>query len=1014
MFDYDPRSDEKQQFAMEAMDLMEKAEAKENNGEWAKAAYLYQEAAEKLAKSQMIPQEKIQEVYDKVTYLNHVAQQAKEGGAGPATQGPQGPSPEAVQDQAFQLLDQAKDAEQAGNYGGAIEFYLQAVQGLIQAGWSDTQIEGIQAEVQRVQQKMAALAQAQQPAAPTPAGGVQDASSEPAFWQGAPAAPVPAEQEMGQNAPAPAAASAATPAPAPTPGGGLGQEEPYKPTFASVEQAVPPPPAPPGTDPQPPATGEARGSTGGSDFWTPPPKPGQAQGSPSPDISTTGQATRAEGTYQPTFAAVDQGVPPPPKPPAESAGPKQALPYWSAGIDTTALVQEQKHTLKEFQEKRAEQERLQEEAFALMDEAEALARDEEFDAAIQKYRDSVQILTNLGWTTETNQITEIIESLHERKTENEAPAPGPTAAPTGVTAPASEATSAAASAATPELAAMQQASARELQQKQQREAAARAEAFKALDVGSELVKQKQFTQAREEYRRAIDLLNSIGWSQQTQLIYESLQHLDEEEARALQEAQATASQGTYTSPYAGVEDVTLQQKLELEYQQRRESVQQFETRKQHEEQTQAEAFQLIDEGYALMDRDQTDEAVETFNKAISRLNAIGWQSQTAQIQRTVTQLLEEKKLQALREQRRRQRALQAAETQRQLQASMQAISSRQEIEIAAREVPAEERQAAEAELRQKRDRAFELLHQAGAARGSQPPDFDRAFELYHQASLLFLELEWDEQAEKLQDVASQVEAEAQKYRAEQERLQAQRAQELAAQKSLQAKLRAYAGEQERAKQLARARLRKFEERKESLASVEGAAMKLINQATALAKRRSYLDAIGKYQEAITRLQAAGWLQQVPYLQQEVAKLRALQAQKDQEEAQAAQARLQQQLAEKVKAERAHQEETRKKSLLGDLKSLISSAAQDQEEKRLKTELAQRESQEDFLEQQRQEAEEKRKLRSLKEELRQRLEREEAEKRRQQEEAEKKKALEKRQEIRDMLKDLKPGADENED
>jgi len=58
------------------------------------------------------------------------------------------------------------------------------------------------------------------------------------------------------------------------------------------------------------------------------------------------------------------------------------------------------------------------------------------------------------------------------------------------------------------------------------------------------------------------------------------------------------------------------------------SVKEFEMYKQQEENTQREAFALLDSGAALTKQKEFDKAIEDYNQAIILLNSIGWQSYT--------------------------------------------------------------------------------------------------------------------------------------------------------------------------------------------------------------------------------------------------------------------------------------------------------------------------------------------------------------------------------------------------
>lgn len=221
MFPNSPLSnEERENLAMEAMSLIEEAEQIEESNP-AKAAFTYQQAADKLARSRLVPQEKIDSIYTHVTHLNQVAQYRKQQ----AQQAqPEGPSPEALQNAGFEALDKAKDAEKNGQIGYALELYYYAINVLAQGGWDEGQLKGLKDEVQRLQLKARAPPPAPVagvPAMPTP----RDEPYTPTFMT------VPGGQAPPKAPPMPGA-----------PGGR--PEGHYTPTFATLPGANAPPPAP--------------------------------------------------------------------------------------------------------------------------------------------------------------------------------------------------------------------------------------------------------------------------------------------------------------------------------------------------------------------------------------------------------------------------------------------------------------------------------------------------------------------------------------------------------------------------------------------------------------------------------------------------------------------------------------------------------------------------------------------------------------------------------------------------
>ncbi|MHA1734645.1 MAG: hypothetical protein ACTSU5_22135 [Promethearchaeota archaeon] len=243
--------------AMEAMSLIEEADQLEGSNP-SEAAYNYQLAADKLARSRLVPQEKIDQIYTHVTYLNQLAQYQKEQAAQAQAQGP---SPEALQEAGFEALDKAKEAEKQGQLQYALELHFYAINVLAQGGWNEMQLKGLQDEVRRLQLKMRTPSPA---ATRAGAGGGANAAPPP---PGQTYTPTFASIPGGQAPPARVPAGGGMPGgrAGGTDGGpGAGTEQ-YMPTFATLPGArKPPAPTSPGSPSGSP--GPDRGGTGGGAY----------------------------------------------------------------------------------------------------------------------------------------------------------------------------------------------------------------------------------------------------------------------------------------------------------------------------------------------------------------------------------------------------------------------------------------------------------------------------------------------------------------------------------------------------------------------------------------------------------------------------------------------------------------------------------------------------------------------------------------------------------------------------
>ncbi|MHA1731697.1 MAG: hypothetical protein ACTSU5_07120, partial [Promethearchaeota archaeon] len=719
------------------------------------------------------------------------------------------------------------------------------------------------------------------------------------------------------------------------------------------------------------------------------------------------QSPAAQAPYTPTFATLPgaqapepspagSGVPPMPEPPGTSQqaqSPAAQAPYTPTfatlpGAQAPTLTGEPPAPLKEgtvgeFQERREREKEIQDSAFELLDQGARLTKAGDLDGAISAYTGAINLLNEIGWTEETSRILDLVQSLYRRKE-----TPGVMGEEAAIASPLL---------GVPAVVAFRE--------RRDREVEVQDEAFKVLDEANQHIRRKEVSEARAKYRRAIDLLNSIGWYEQTKHIYATLERLEEGEKSALKAEMAATPDAAAASPFGEVENAALRERLELEFRKRRESVKEFEARKAKEEAIQEDAFKLIDEGYDLVSKNDVEGGLKAFNRAISLLNSIGWQDHTSRLQEIVIKLVEDKKREDLRAQQARIQAIQTAREAAALQDLLGEKAREQEALIAAKKASEAEKRALKERTEKLRASAFALITRAESLRSGPGRNYEDALSLYRQASTQLTEAGWVEQAERVKGIIDDVQREAAEHQRELARLEQRRLEEQRVQEEFQAQLRSYMEQEAKARAEARERLLQFEARRRQLQDLESEAMAYTNKATELVKRRQYLEAITLYNTAIQRFQQAGWLQQVPYLQQEVEKCRVLQAQMDEAEAIAAQERLREQLAERKRKEEEERREQEVKGTLADLKGMLAKAAIEQEKKQLEQELGEKEKFERYLESRKKEVEKKSAMESLRAEIRRKVEEEAALKHKKREEEEAKKARETRDEIASMLREL---------
>ena len=274
---------------------------------------------------------------------------------------------------------------------------------------------------------------------------------------------------------------------------------------------------------------------------------------------------------------------------------------------------------------------LQDQAFAILEGAEKLEVENHFEDALRQYMEAIKLLVNAGWTeTQLDKLQSKILNLSV-KIDNQREIDEQTYTAGEFQPQISE---------TYENQAINQKTARlkALEEKKENEEQTQITAFKMLDDAKIFEKEKKFDEAINKYENAIQLLESIGWTQQTVNLRAGIEKLridrDNYEKIEAQKRQDMRAPELYKTKPLGI-----QTKDELKKQQ----IIELETIKKEEEDVQTRAFNLIEIGKRLDREKQFEEAIGTFLEAIDLLKSISWDAHIQPIENFIIDIMEKQK-----------------------------------------------------------------------------------------------------------------------------------------------------------------------------------------------------------------------------------------------------------------------------------------------------------------------------------------------------------------------------------
>ena len=395
------------------------------------------------------------------------------------------------------------------------------------------------------------------------------------------------------------------------------------------------------------------------------------------------------------------------------------------------------------------------------------------------------------------------------------------------------------------------------------------QAFDLIDKAKMFEKEKKFENAIMNYERAIELLNSIGWNAQTQNIQTILKKLRKEkeyfESYQLQQEKVAL--------YGSDKIKEQKDKIELEKMLKRDKLIKFEDKKIKEEEIQAKAFNLIDMGNRLERENNYSQALETFDQAIQLLTSIEWDAYIPPIIKLIDDIKDkqkrEKNTAQLKEKRKKNLLI--------LQESLY-MKQREKIFQSAKDLDIKKKEYEEkrkGELKKERD-LFSTLDNADYI--LKEKNFDTALKEYHKALELLEDLgpDWKVYSITIKNTISYVQKlKDEKFSKEyedQKKLENKEQEEIEFQKQISSHLKK---ERDRLKKKEiiikdhEEKIKFFEQRKKEASEFLDSAKNSIKQA-------NYENAILAYQNAGIIFAEIQWIDEIPLIENSIREVEELQ------------------------------------------------------------------------------------------------------------------------------------------
>ncbi|MFX1312237.1 MAG: hypothetical protein ACFFHD_06455, partial [Promethearchaeota archaeon] len=713
------------ELAQEALKFLELAQNFEEEKNAEKAISHYQKAANYLKQSGLLIH-RIKDIYERIEELKNYLKQEK---LYERTQIQA--QIEQAQEQAFSLLERAKELESTGSYEDAIQQYMSAINLLSQSGWAEVQLENLREKMKNLansikQQKKFQLKQQQEniPLKQTSQQEV-DHSTQIVGMFGKKVSPEKSEtivryreqkrhEEEIQNEAFSLIDKAKI----------LEKEKKYDSAINNYKEAV-----------------QLLNSIG----WT-----AQTQ-----NILTIIEKLRKDKELIESLQAQQ----------------KQTIAEVSSKIEreSGALASEvdvQKEKFIKFEEMKKKEETIQVRAFNLIDIGKKLEREKNYNQAIEKFEEAVQLLRSIEWDSYIQPVINLIDAIKDKQ-EREKNAEVLKEKREIELFRVQESIY---------LKEMKQAlesdkdleRKREEFEKRKREYAEKEkDLFNILDKADEILKEKNFERAINEYKKVLVILEDLGtgWESYINTIKNTIINIEkinnsrlekqyEYQKRLEKRKQFEIDFQKQIATQLNKERDLLKKK-EIKLKEKEEEVKYFKEQRE-------KAFEFLDSAINFVKQGEYEKAIEAYQNAGNKFAEIRWTDEIPLIENSIYQVEELQRDQNIVKQKKMQEALKREKNEQDFQKQITHYLKQEREKLKRKEIELREREE-EAQYREERRRAgFKLLEESQDH--LQQGHFDKAIEVLQYAINFFADANWQNEISLIQN--SIIEIENQKKEAE--------------------------------------------------------------------------------------------------------------------------------------------------------------------------------------------------------------------------------------------------------
>lgn len=518
----------------------------------------------------------------------------------------------------------------------------------------------------------------------------------------------------------------------------------------------------------------------------------------------------------------------------------------------------------EYELKRKEEARREEQFFKVLDSADRLLKeDRAFSEAITRYSEALDLLTNLGdgWESHATTIKNTISSIkkiQESQIEKEL-----------------EEQKKLEQRRKQELDFQQQTSiqlAKEREKIKQRESALQTRrdeieyrekqketAFKALDSAEKYVKQSELDKAIIAYQTAGNIFASIQWNDELHLIENSIRNL---EIRKRDQALANQKEMQKSIEKYKTEQ-QFQEQMSKQLQQEREKLREREIKLrdqkaelEYREKRKEQAFKILDEAQKFLERGEYEKTIEMYQEVTNIFAGIQWYDEMERIGNAIIEIENKKRNAEIKKQREIEKQIKREREDREFQEKVISEMKIKKEQLLQREIVKKKREDEISFRETQKQEAFRMLDEA--QNFLSLGKFDLAIEKYREVNGIFAQIQWLEEIPLINHTINQIESKRKEEEFRKQREFEQIIREEAEHQEFLNNIKIQREREQLKIQMQKESLEQMKEMSSKRTALQNNAFKMIEEADEYLKQDKFEEAIVAYQKALDILIDIGW------------------------------------------------------------------------------------------------------------------------------------------------------------